>query len=350
MKFLSKNFAVLLFCSAVLSSTSLAQVVTFVDFEGDQLGAYTNNAALQDFVPKTGAKKWYAMEQNGGRNASIIENGEHGKVLRLLYPKGCVGPNDEPTVACAGQVMNPLPMDVPADTMWVGYDVFFEEGFDFVQGGKLPGLCGGNCPTGGERPSIGDGWSARLMWRNNGKVVQYLYFVDQASTYGDNIPYNLNGTIPQKQFVPGQWHRVVSKITMNTVNVEGAGEKDGTIKTWFDGELVVDLDTMRWRDFNNVHIDIFYISTFHGGSDASWAPSVDSYAQFDNFEISLDSVAVVKKAEEPEQPSAIKNRGFGVNTQNSKFKAPSIFYKADGSKTERPPENRKPHQPVYFKK
>lgn len=233
----AKITAAVLFCF----SFSLAQIVS-VDFENESEGAYTNALAKKDFVPLAGVSSWYAMEQNNGENARIVSDGaEHGNVLQLKYPAHCLGPNDDP-IACAGQIKQPLTES--AEEMWVAYDVFFEEGFDFVKGGKLPGLCGGKCYTGGNRPSIGDGWSARVMWRSNGNVVQYLYFVDQTSTYGDDAKWDLGGTITQKQFQIGKWHRLVTKVTLNSVVTEGAGEKNGKIKSWFDGELALDLDSI----------------------------------------------------------------------------------------------------------
>src|SRR3546814_13585034 len=45
------------------------------------------------------------------------------------------------------------------------YRVRFPEDFDFNKGGKLPGLYAGEAPSGGEKVSGEDGWSIRLMWR-----------------------------------------------------------------------------------------------------------------------------------------------------------------------------------------
>lgn len=41
----------------------------------------------------------------------------------------------------------------------------FGPGFDWVRGGKLPGLCAGQCPTGCDKSiSPNEGFSARIMW------------------------------------------------------------------------------------------------------------------------------------------------------------------------------------------
>lgn len=289
MKFFHKAGFLTLACV----SASFADVVFSADFENDAPGPYTNAMAQNDFPRKAGVSSWYAMEQNNGDNAKIVQDDEeHGMVLQLKYPKGCVGPNDEQdSPACAGQIKQPL--NVSAEEMWVAYDIQFEPGFEFVKGGKLPGLCGGECYTGGNRPSVGDGWSARIMWRTDGAVVQYLYFVDQAGTYGDDAKWNLDDTKEQKKFVPGTWHRVVTRVVMNSVSTEGTGDKNGIVQSWFDGELALDLDTLRLRDFQAQKIDEFYLSTFHGGSDASWAPTSDVFVRYDNFVVSTDSVPVV---------------------------------------------------------
>ena len=54
-------------------------------------------------------------------------------------------------------------------SMILTYELAFENGFDWVKGGKLPGLRGGLNSTGcsgGNQPT-GDCFSARLMWRKN---------------------------------------------------------------------------------------------------------------------------------------------------------------------------------------
>src|SRR5690554_4793844 len=220
-----KAFYLIIF---IFVNTLSAEIIS-VDFEKHPEGNYTNAMAKTDFESLKGASSWYAMEQNNGENAKIIsDDKEHGQVLQLRYPANCLGPNDSP-IACAGQIKQALPFK--SKEVWLSYDVLFEENFDFVKKGKLPGLCGGKCYTGGNRPSIGDGWSARVMWRPDGKVVQYLYFVDQAQTYGDDANWDLSGTANQKYFQIGTWHRLVTKITLNTVTNEGHGEKDGKIKS-----------------------------------------------------------------------------------------------------------------------
>ncbi|MCQ2103076.1 MAG: hypothetical protein MJY98_07610, partial [Fibrobacter sp.] len=56
-------------------------------------------------------------------------------------------------------------------------------------------------------------------------------------------------------------------------------------------------------------IDMFYLSTFHGGSDDSWAPTNDVFVRYDNFVVSTDSIPVANVkpgASGEEESSAIK--------------------------------------------
>jgi hypothetical protein len=52
------------------------------------------------------------------------------------------------------------------------YEVYFPGSFDFVMGGKLPGMHGGNLQCSGYSsvPNGNNCFSTRLMWRENGEV------------------------------------------------------------------------------------------------------------------------------------------------------------------------------------
>ena len=85
--------------------------------------------------------------------------------------------------------------------------VKFGPNFDWVQGGKLPGLCGAECQTGCRQVSGVDGWSSRQMWRpcvwppeseadaincSGGKLVAYVYHMGKVNTCGDDFEYSNN--------------------------------------------------------------------------------------------------------------------------------------------------------------
>lgn len=47
------------------------------------------------------------------------------------------------------------------------------------------------------------------------------------------------------------------------------------MKTWVDGQLVLEETNMLWRKYDNVTISSLFISTFFGGSDDTWASPQD---------------------------------------------------------------------------
>ena len=61
----------------------------------------------------------------------------------------------------------------PATEAYLQYDVFFDASFDFVRGGKLPGLFGGKGHCSGGRND--HCFSMRLHWREHGDVEIYAY-------------------------------------------------------------------------------------------------------------------------------------------------------------------------------
>jgi hypothetical protein len=58
------------------------------------------------------------------------------------------------------------------DSMLLSYELAFDSSFNWVKGGKLPGLRGGlegtGCSGGDNTPTGKDCFSSRLMWRKNG--------------------------------------------------------------------------------------------------------------------------------------------------------------------------------------
>lgn len=219
--------------------------------------------------------KW-AQGLTEGR-VDIVEGAEahSGKSLRILYPKGGVGPGEG-----GAQWLVNLPKSF--DELYVSYWVKFGTGFDFVKGGKIPGLGGGANNTGGSKPDGTDGWSGRMMWRTGGDAVQYLYHPDQPTIYGEDLGYDIGG---QRSFVPGEWVQVEHHFVMNT-----PGQHDGIVEAWWNGQKAMERTDIRYRDVDTFAIDVFYFSTFFGGSGADWAATKDEYTYFDDFVISTGPI------------------------------------------------------------
>jgi hypothetical protein len=211
-----------------------------------------------------------------GRATIVEERG--ARFLRVTYPAGQFGPSD------AG-VQFVVPLAQGHDEVFLSYRVRFGEGFQFVKGGKLPGMVGGTRPTGclKDLSEVEGGFSARMMWRRNGAVVQLMYTSALANLCGDDFPYTVGGRAGS--FVPGEWQQVRHRLRMNT-----PGQSDGVVQAWLDGSLALDRHDVAFRgSAYNFLVDAIYFSTFFGGSDATWAPTSDQTVDYDDFVISLPS-------------------------------------------------------------
>jgi hypothetical protein len=244
---------------------ALPRTIFSQDFNTAPVGVYGATAL---------AAGWMSATPNDGvrEGRTVVIDGadaHEGRSLRVLYPKGGVG-------SSAGGALWRMRLD-RFDDLYCSYYVRFQPDFDFVKGGKLPGLAGGTANTGGRKPTGTDGWSARMMWLARGEVVQYVYHVDQPTNYGENFHWDRGG---QRFFRPGTWHHVEHRIVINT-----PGQRDGIVQGWFDGVLALDRRDVRFRDVNTFAIDLFAFSTFFGGSDATWAPTKDEQVTFDQFVI-----------------------------------------------------------------
>ncbi|MEM7457766.1 MAG: polysaccharide lyase, partial [Planctomycetota bacterium] len=278
------NFSIPSFClfmAAVLScqSGSLAQVIYSNNFEDDPTGTYSAANLNAD---------WNSPPFSNGVDEGrvTVVNEEHGKCIRVLYPSGLYGSGDDDTGA-----QWKLEFGQGYEAVELEYRVKFGTGFDFVRGGKLPGLIGGAGNVGGNVPNGTDGFSARMMWRTDGSsgsslppekanIVQYVYHPDQPGTFGEDFRWDDGQTGDWMEFESDRWYHLRHRVVMNT-----PGQSDGVIMAWLDGELVLVVDNIRFRDVSTLQIDQFYFSTFFGGGSSIWATTKDEYAFFDDFRI-----------------------------------------------------------------
>jgi len=213
-------------------------------------------------------------------NNSLIQGREalEGHSLRVKYSQGAFSGGGCQFLTDFSKISIP-----PQESLYLRYYVRFDPGFDFVKGGKLPGLAGGQGNTGGHKPNGRDGWSARIMWRSDGKIVQYVYHPDQPGDYGEDFPWDFGGC--PRFFRAGQWQCVETFVKMNT-----PGKKDGMIVSWLDGDKALEVTGLRFRDIPDIRIDKLEFETFFGGGDASWASPRDQYSVFDNVVLAKDYI------------------------------------------------------------
>lgn len=197
--------------------------------------------------------------------------GGSGKSTRILYPKG-----GQQSKNSGAQWFIDLKGEY--EDLYMSYWVRFDEDFDFVLGGKLPGF--GGAVSYEDRTHE---WSGRLMWREDGKVEFYVH-VPKENNFdpGDRFWWNTEGF--QATFVPGRWHHIEIRMRLNT-----PGQYNGLMEGWFDGVKAASYPNFYFRDAptRSTKIAWVFFSTFFGGSSSPiWQAKKDEHAWFDEFIVS----------------------------------------------------------------
>jgi hypothetical protein len=225
-------------------------------------------------------KEDFDTESDAGLAAVLLEDPE----IRLAPGKGPDG-SDAIRVAYVGyergsrRVTRIFGLEGSVTTATLSYDVCFKEGFQFVKGGKLHGLSP-KIPVTGGQDRTPQGWSARVIFRQEGHAGAYLYDQNPDKKWG------VGGKSSEQVFFPGCWHHVDLQVHLND-----AGLKNGWSRIFVDGHEVVATEGIAFRaqEGPETLIQRFLFSTFHGGSTPDCAPVDEEgnfmtiYALFDNF-------------------------------------------------------------------
>lgn len=202
-----------------------------------------------------------------------------GSVLQVTYPKGGFGSSG------SGAQFYSMWNSTGASfkTMLLTYEVAFDSTFDWVQGGKLPGLRGGPDPNacGGGSQSDGTCFSTRIMWRKSGDGEAYAYILIPNNLCSDqnvlcNDDYGTSLGRGQFRFQAGQWNRISLLVQLNSQ----AQRANGQIQVFYNDVLAITQQDLQFHSTFDLSIGGLFFSTFYGGSDSSWAPSNTTHAYF----------------------------------------------------------------------
>ncbi len=179
---------------------------------------------------------------------------------RATYPQGQTGP---------GSTGFAFTLNIPASRVYrMKYEVMPEGNFDFRAGGKLAGLGGGSTPAGGSQAT--DGYSARLMWNQGGRLSFYFYRVTGGVGSIDTGGYGTHWMwAADAKLKPGQWNSIEIAIDMNTG--ETIGYLDGVEKARQSLSYL-------WNTTDKI-----VFSAFFGGQGAAYAPSKNEAMSFRNM-------------------------------------------------------------------
>ncbi|KAI0320561.1 hypothetical protein OF83DRAFT_567460 [Amylostereum chailletii] len=173
--------------------------------------------------------------------------------------------------------------------VFMGYEVLFEPGFQWVKGGKLPGIFGGTgdlayrC-TGGRQDERCKCFNLRLMWRANGlgELYAYIPLTDTNAARllavpnsHQNSDYGISVGRGAWKFEAGKWVAVGMRVKLNAIGVE-----DGEVEVYVDGKSVIHATGLSLRDDPTSHVKGMHFQTFFGGHTPDWASPCDQRAWF----------------------------------------------------------------------
>lgn len=292
-----------------------------IDFKDHKLSLYDLDTFKKDWgsEPRRGVKE---------KRCRIVEKkGE--KLLEITIPKG--------TESDGGSFWRLVfPRNLTDATF--EYDIMFGKDFNFVRGGKMPGLGGGTSPgCGGTPEEFQNGFSTRLMWRevefeknmlikkplgeemkkrkelilrgaskeemlkqmntlgdeiikyewrcrdlkiipHKAYLVQYMYYPDRKGRFGESFTYKYKN---KNVFVePNKWYKIKNRIILS----EDPKKKD-TLMAWVNGKKVLDRK-LHLRKKKSYGINQVMFSLFFGGDDETWHTKKDEKVYFRRFVVS----------------------------------------------------------------
>lgn len=195
---------------------------------------------------------------------------EGKNVVKIVFPKNKYGTFP----GCSWKV----PFETPAEQASLSYKVFVPADFDFVKGGKLPGLAGGFANSGGDIPNGMDGWSVRFMFKEKGTLCAYLYHAGMKTDFGEHEFLRWNSQPALLEC--GTWNTIELKIKMNAPD-----QSNGKVRCSLNQKEGLVLKNICFRKTENLKIDQLLFSCFMGGDDPSYAPLSDQVLLFKDFAV-----------------------------------------------------------------
>ncbi|KAI0657172.1 hypothetical protein C8Q70DRAFT_919925 [Cubamyces menziesii] len=217
--------------------------------------------------------------------------------LKAFYPEGSYTFTHAVKGGFSFYATGPDSVDLSkAKEATLSYSVYFEDGFDFQKGGKIPGFFGGNdfqtavsC-SGGRRD---DGcFSTRFMWRTDGAGELYTYLPPDFDTNKgvcDIPPFSTCNDVYGASVGRGSFYfKPGSRATIGQrVRLNDAGQTNGELELFVEGKSIFTVKNLVFRDSDAGRIQGIQMQTFFGGSDSSYASPKDQSAYFSDFSVAI---------------------------------------------------------------
>lgn len=224
-------------------------------------------------------------------NHQILEDG----TLKVFYPSGSYSPSKFPQ---GGIGFYASPLDVfPCEKIIMSYEVKFDDTFNPVFGGKLPGLFLSESTNINDMQEASGGKhsdnsaSLRIAWRKDFKGEAYVYIpknqtedYKKLQNYVENEKYGDSLWRGLFKFKKNEWNKVMIKLKVNKFDKNGKPVNNGILEVNING-VMYRFDKLIWRTNENVKITAILFSTFFGGSTEKYATPVDTWSYFRNFRV-----------------------------------------------------------------
>ena len=229
------------------------------------------------------------------QNHEVLDDG----TLKVFYPEGSYTPSKFPQGGI-GFYASPKYI-FPTDEIVMSYDVKFDETFQPVLGGKLPGLFFSEGTdkkymreaSGGNHNN--NTASLRIVWRKDFDAEAYVYLPrNQTSDYYDIQNLVQNDEFGDSlwrglfQFQPNTWNQIMIRVKLNTFDKNGFPNDNGMLELCIN-EQKQKFNKLIWRSNPSTRITAILFSTFFGGGSIKYATPNDTWSYFRNLRISTDS-------------------------------------------------------------
>jgi hypothetical protein len=225
------------------------------------------------------------------KNHQVLDDGS----LKIFYPKGSYSPSKFPQGGI-GFYASPENM-FPAQDLIFSYDVKFDETFQSVLGGKLPGLFLSEGTdkkymreaSGGQHSNTTS--SLRIVWRKDFDTEAYVYLPENQSSEYQQIPNLIqNDAFGDSlwrglfKFQPTEWNKVMMRVKMNTFDKDGNPNANGILEL-FVNEEPQKFNNLIWTTNPSTSITAILFSTFFGGGSEKYTTPIDTWSYFRNFRV-----------------------------------------------------------------
>ena len=206
----------------------------------------------------------------------------------------------------SGTGFHALPfLKFPTEHMAYEYSVYFDDDFQWVKGGKLPGIGFGvddKTASGGEWQR--DAGSMRVMWREGGQAIGYLYLPTEISknnkrdgtihVQSNDFQDAAEGALGKPagidlffhkraglRFKRGAWNTIRTEVKLND-----PGKRNGLLRLTVNGQTR-ELDDVVYRESREVKINMVLTQVFFGGGSREWCAKKKETVSLKDFKVTF---------------------------------------------------------------